>query len=607
MGNSEYEAIKAALTAHGLSLRKVDGKWETVEKPGGPSGLPVKLHEIKLKFVGKPGGSPGRGESSGYNLQSTIAMSDGDYNLVHADAKVVLHHTNGINMNEAMTKQDRTALDHTVKKMILRVQANKYRSALKNKDVVKIRKRRGKATAQQGKAPVPTGQLAIADPPVLQGNPVGATHLASETPQGGSEDAGAETFNLDVPSDDEDASAETGLLDTTMNEATRLRVNPNSTANDDDGSVFDISQTTGLSLAPQPASTDTPPQQTTCGQLDRSSAPPVAPVCVPTPPTHSSPLLSTAPAGSTCAPAFKLPSKSALATKPRASTPPPPPPPPSPSPSNSAHATATKPTSAGVTCTSLAPSQPAPPANHSSAPKSAPAPSRPPAAKKAPPAAPTTACTAAHMGGPAPSAHTPTTPFGATGPNIVWRGKTITMGEMDKLRSLAVHQATGTKPRISLMYKELVNILAANPDYNPASDPLPAPDPPAPTHARGRKAATSAPAPAPGSVTPSTTPAGAPPPKEKPKGRRKPKMKAAPEPEPKPKPEPEPKPEPKPEPEPEPEPKPVDDNESGLSSAPSQDDSGKDNAGKEPGCTTGKQGASSMQGGSGSKASMGGK
>ncbi|KAG9080328.1 hypothetical protein FRC06_006780 [Ceratobasidium sp. 370] len=594
MGNDQYEAIKAALVACGLVLCKVDGKWETVEKPGGISGLPAKLKVISMKFVEKKlKGSPGRGASGGFNLQTTLAMSNSDYDLVYADAKVILHRIHGIKMNEAITKQDRTVVEHAIKKlvavhsefevyhkvglwpawdffqMILWVWANKYQQALKNLHLVKTRKRRGKALAEQGEAPVPAGQPvtvdppATMDPPAPEGNLVAATQLASKALQGENEDDDAETFNLEVSNDNDNPFDEPSRLpDVTMNEATRLSVNPNTTVNmsfnphddDEDGGVFDISQTTGLTLAPQAAKTGVLPQKTSPAHSDRTLARPTEAARAPAPIVRS----AAAPTRSSCIPTSKLPNKSVWVVESHTPTPPPPlspppSPPPSPQPSSptpsSAQVTTPQSMTASIAHASLPPSQSAPPV-----------------------------------------AHPPITPFGATGSNIIWCGKTITPNEMIKLRSLAMRQAEGSQPRMSQMYKDLINILVTNPDYDPASDPLLAPNPPTATSSRSRKAATPASAPTPDSTSASATPA-APPPKAQPKAKRKPNMKAIPEPQLKLKPEPKPKPAPKHTPEPEPEPEPVDDDESALS------DLDNDDTHKEPACTTSKNGTSIVQGG----------
>ncbi|KAG8711752.1 hypothetical protein FRC08_015509 [Ceratobasidium sp. 394] len=355
MGDGTFEAIKAALAARGLKLRKVDGKWETVEQPGGITGLPTKEKEIRMAFVEKkPRGSPGRGPSAGFNLQETLAMSDSDYDLVYADAKVILHRTHGIKMNEPVTRQDRAFLDHAVKKlvavhsefeiyrkvgfwparaffqMILRVRSNKHREILRNPNRVKARKRRGKAPAVQDNAPVPAGQ------PAHDGNPAVESEPAPTAPQGENEADDGELFNFEDLSDDEEDD-EPHPLDTTMHEATRLNVNPNATVDmscdlrddDDDGGAFDISQTAGLTLAPQAANTGAPPRKTASARSDRSSAP--ADVTTPASATPS----STAPAKSSGVPGSKPSCKSALVAQSRTPTPPPPPSPPPSSPAMS--------------------------------------------------------------------------------------------------------------------------------------------------------------------------------------------------------------------------------------------------------------------------------
>ncbi|KAG9077110.1 hypothetical protein FS749_011034 [Ceratobasidium sp. UAMH 11750] len=256
MANEQYAAVMAALAAHGLALRKVDGKWETVEMPGGLSGLPPKLRGISIEFdVPKPKGSAGRGPSAGYNLQDKLAMTTDDYMLVYDDAKTILHRTHGIKLNDCLMKQDCSVVDHAVKKLvtlhsefeayrklgfwpvraffyqILRIWSSKYQAASRSKDVAKVRKRRGRPAGKSSKATVPTGQPAIADPPALEENPVATTQPAPKALQGEDGDDDAEAFDLNIPSDDEDVPEETGLLDTTMGEATKLDLNPNATVN----------------------------------------------------------------------------------------------------------------------------------------------------------------------------------------------------------------------------------------------------------------------------------------------------------------------------------------------------------------------------------------
>ncbi|KAG8708667.1 hypothetical protein FRC09_001103 [Ceratobasidium sp. 395] len=136
---------------------------------------------------------------------------------------------------------------------------------------------------------------------------------------------------------------------------------------------------------------------------------------------------------------------------------------------------------------------------------------------------------------------TPVTPFISTqadtgDSDIIWRGIAIAPVEMAAIRSSAAHQAKGGRPlRMAPMFDELVAIFAANPDYDPSSDPHPPPEPPAPV--KGRR----------GRGTPAAVVAAGPPVSveaaplaEDPKAQPKPKQKAKPKPKMRPVPDPEP-------------------------------------------------------------------
>ncbi|KAG9082206.1 hypothetical protein FRC06_005168 [Ceratobasidium sp. 370] len=146
---------------------------------------------------------------------------------------------------------------------------------------------------------------------------------------------------------------------------------------------------------------------------------------------------------------------------------------------------------------------------------------------------------------------------------------------MAKIRSATACQAEGQPARITSIHKDLINKLAANHEYDPASEPLPIhnlPAAPAPTtarnesHAHGHAATTTAAAAVDPAATP-LAPANTPPamenlkpqPKSKSKSKSKPKAKAKAKPKAKPKPKPKstpvPTPKPKPKPKPKPEPK----------------------------------------------------
>ncbi|KAG8747856.1 hypothetical protein FRC10_011302, partial [Ceratobasidium sp. 414] len=184
----------------------------------------------------------------------------------------------------------------------------------------------------------------------------------------------------------------------------------------------------------------------------------------------------------------------------------------------------------------------------------------------------------------------PTISVSALGLDIVWRGHTISADVMAKLQSAAARQAAGTKPRVAVIYRELIDKLAADPNYDPASEPLPIPKPPAPTgHRRGRATQSATPA-APNPTAASTTLANAPPLAEKPNDGPKPK--------PKPKIRPVPASEPGIEPAPGVEPTPADASDStpvGTQETKENEhvDVGVDEG---SGCVAGKQGVTSQQG-----------
>ncbi|KAF8593163.1 hypothetical protein BDV93DRAFT_516775, partial [Ceratobasidium sp. AG-I] len=88
---------------------------------------------------------------------------------------------------------------------------------------------------------------------------------------------------------------------------------------------------------------------------------------------------------------------------------------------------------------------------------------------------------------------TPATPFSsastlAAGAAIVWRGMPISPEELAAIQSAATQQAKCSVPaRLSPMFKDLIDTLAVDPAYNPASEPDPLPEPPAPTRGRGSR------------------------------------------------------------------------------------------------------------------------
>ncbi|KAG9075329.1 hypothetical protein FRC06_010146, partial [Ceratobasidium sp. 370] len=143
---------------------------------------------------------------------------------------------------------------------------------------------------------------------------------------------------------------------------------------------------------------------------------------------------------------------------------------------------------------------------------------------------------------------------------------------MAKMQFAAARQAEGQPPRIASIHKDLINKLAANPEYNPASEPLPIhnlPAAPAPTMARNKShghghAATTAAAAAVDPAVTSLVPVDTPPvmenlkpqPKSKSKSKSKPKPKAKAKPKAKPKPKPKSTPAPTLEPESKPKPEP---------------------------------------------------
>ncbi|KAG9094331.1 serine/threonine protein kinase, partial [Ceratobasidium sp. 370] len=623
MPKDTVKDIQALLREHGLSLRMKDGQLTLEEKTGAGSGLPRKQRPIYVHIGPKPAGTPGRGEPDGYNLQEKTRMNDDDYTMVYDDAKTILERTHGIDTSRAITRQNPRAIDLAVERlvsihhelepfakygywapraffqMILRNKSCKANTQARRalvqvgqpggaqsgpqqeaEPVAKPQKKRGrprkvKTLAPGGQPaiegvpvvaaqPVPQGEpaldsapvavaaaqpvptvvaqpapaVAIQPAPTVVVQPASRDRLAPEnmsavvvqpvpTPPHG-DDNDVETFDLELDESDFDktmASAAHNLSQMSIH-ANQIGDKPGGTTEDDedeDGGTFDMTLATGmpLILPPKVSSCDSAPPLATQVPVPAASAraaahPPTTSMAssVPAPETDAS-------MASSLTPPSALP---ALRSSPRKQ---------------------------------VVKDDPPPPARTSTSPFAAVANALAPNAR------------------PAHSKHTTIAPFGSTAAtnsdsDIVWHGLTISAADMAKIRSAAARQAEGQPPRIASIHKDLINKLAANPEYDPASEPLPIhnlPAAPAPTtarnksHGHGRAATTAAAAavdPAATPLAPADTPPAVenlkPQPKSKSKSKSKPKAKAKAKPKAKPKPKPKSTPAPAPEPEPEPEP-----------------------------------------------------
>ncbi|KAG8728421.1 hypothetical protein FRC10_004995, partial [Ceratobasidium sp. 414] len=118
MPKDTVKDIQTLLRDHGLSLRMKDGRLSLEENAGAGTGLPRKARPIYVYVGSKPGGTPGRGEPEGYNLQDKTRMNDDDYSLVYDDTKTVLERTHGIDMRRAITLQNPRAVDLAVQRLV---------------------------------------------------------------------------------------------------------------------------------------------------------------------------------------------------------------------------------------------------------------------------------------------------------------------------------------------------------------------------------------------------------------------------------------------------------------------------------------------------------
>ncbi|KAG9091072.1 hypothetical protein FS749_000098 [Ceratobasidium sp. UAMH 11750] len=559
MAGIKWADIKLALDARGLTLRQIDGKWRLVDKDTGsaPSGLPRKIKDLEFAPCRRLKGSPGRGPPEGYNLQEKSSMNSVDYRIQQCDLKLLCNRTHAIDMSRTIMKQQTGAVNLVIRlflkihpeyeawrkygfwnlragvQLILRVSACKSQKLLKAPVTAAKPRKRGKPRA---KTPVPAGQPAIADQDVEthdlggvdgedgyedieEGEDVGEGKNEGEG-ENESEGEGAETHDLDgVTSEDEDEelalndkelSGDEELenldnaLDTTMANSSWFAKDPNETFNmsvdangddEEDDGTFDMSQVTGNSTAGKPAS---------AAHSIASPASAAAPV------TSNRLSASTTKSTRTSTPATKEPA-------PRPS----PVPPPAHAPA-SGKATLPKPTSSKVAHGTPPPTQSAsaPPAHiaRSSAPPAASrAPvSSTPAAKAAPssPAIPDSAPTSKDDSAPPVRKST-------SASTVVWRGMKITGKNMATIRANAARQAAGDQIRTSPIYRDLIDKLAVDPDYDPASEPLPSADS---GHTRDA-------VPPPGTATAASAPTDANPPAGKSRARPKPKPKPLPEPE----------------------------------------------------------------------------
>ncbi|KAG9085072.1 hypothetical protein FS749_004707 [Ceratobasidium sp. UAMH 11750] len=460
-------------------------------------------------------------------------MSDVDYRIQQCDLKLLCNRTHAIDMSKTIMKQQIGAVNLVIRsflkvhpeyeawrkygfwnlragvQLILRVSACKSKKLLKSPAKgVKARKPRGKPRAEKAEAPVPLGQPAITKQDVEmfdldgvvsededEGAGDGAGDGAGEDEDMGSgsgsdegededEDVDAGTHDIDgVASEDEDEELalkgkelsgdeglkeleDLGALDVTMANSSWFN-DPDKTVNmsvdadggdEEDDGTFDMSQVTGNSTAGKPAPAA---HSITSNPKALLSAPPSA--TAPATSNHSS--APTTKSAHTSTPVTEEPAPRPLSVPPPARAP--------------AVVKAALPKSTGSKAARNTPppaqSASTPPAHttHSSAP---PAASRAPVSTtpvgKAASSPPVTLDSAlASNGDPAPPARKST-----SASTIVWRGMKITSKNMATIRANAAHQAAGDQIRASPIYRDLIDKLAVDPDYDPASEPLPLAD-----------------------------------------------------------------------------------------------------------------------------------
>ncbi|KAG8727891.1 hypothetical protein FRC10_005489, partial [Ceratobasidium sp. 414] len=118
MPKDTVKDIQTLLRDHSLSLCMKGGWLSLEENASAGTGLPRKARPIYIYVGSKPGGTPGRGEPEGYNLQDKTHMNDDDYSLVYDDTKTVLEHTHGIDMHRAITLQNPQAVDLAMQRLV---------------------------------------------------------------------------------------------------------------------------------------------------------------------------------------------------------------------------------------------------------------------------------------------------------------------------------------------------------------------------------------------------------------------------------------------------------------------------------------------------------
>ncbi|KAG9074988.1 hypothetical protein FRC06_010340, partial [Ceratobasidium sp. 370] len=464
MPKDNWKDFKSLLSERGLALRMVDGKWNLVDRPGGSNGLPRKLRAIKPFLGPKPRGSPGRGEPDGYQLQDKLRMSDADYHLVYRDAKTILKRTPAVDLSIAFTRQAPRVIDLAVQKLIsvhpefevfrkynywapraffqliLRIKSCEANKASKepateqegDQPNAKPRKKRGKPRKAEGT--VPTGEPAPDNAPTPEAQPALQGQPALEDGP----------IIVDQPARPDQTARKEELVDAAEPAPEVLQGGGES----DDGECFELDVPDDLDMTMESALADlTKMTIDSNGQDDDNDDGGVFDM-------SEVAGKSLASGSAACAPVPE-PTSSAAASAPPPSAPAPLAPPGAPSaprPPSSKHAL--PPPALLLLLLSLLPRSLLPPP----------------------------------VAAPAPAARTTTTPFvptasaAAPGLSIVWRGHTISANAMAKLRSAAARQAAGTKPRVAAIYRELIDKLATDPNYDPASDPLPVPKPPAPTN-----------------------------------------------------------------------------------------------------------------------------
>ncbi|KAG9119665.1 hypothetical protein FRC07_005204, partial [Ceratobasidium sp. 392] len=115
MPKEGYGELCKMLWAQGIVLHIVDGKWSIKNQKGGFIGMPPKIRPISV-FVGpRPKGSANQED---FNLQSRLALTDNDWTLVYGDTKTILACTHDIDLTQTITRQKRGAVDLAIQKFV---------------------------------------------------------------------------------------------------------------------------------------------------------------------------------------------------------------------------------------------------------------------------------------------------------------------------------------------------------------------------------------------------------------------------------------------------------------------------------------------------------